>query len=90
MLTMLFIAIAGIANAQDTTKQFICWMPIEQIPKFPGGDSALIQYLKHNVHYPKKCQKRGIQGNIFITVCNKQERAHNKAYGRPFRTSFIR
>ena len=75
MLTMLFVSVAGIVNAQDTTKQFICWMPIEQMPKFPGGDPALMQYLKHNVHYPKKCEKRGIQGNVYITfVINEKGR----------------
>lgn len=42
----------------------------EQIvmPMFPGGSSALFQYLSQNINYPENCVKKGIQGRVVIGV----------------------
>jgi TonB family protein len=36
-------------------------------PIFPGGDEALISYIKENLKYPKKPLKAGIQGLVIIS-----------------------
>lgn len=38
----------------------------EQMPEFPGGDNALITYLKENIIYPKSAMKINISGRISI------------------------
>lgn len=45
---------------------------VEQLPQFPGGQSALISFLSRNVKYPKVCQENGIQGAVIMQfVINK-------------------
>jgi TonB family protein len=39
----------------------------EQMPSFPGGQSALFQFLSQNIQYPKLCEEHGIQGRV---VCS--------------------
>ena len=39
---------------------------VEQMPKFPGGDKARINYLNQNIFYPYKARKAGIQGRVFV------------------------
>ena len=38
----------------------------EQQPEFPGGLRALIDYLKKEIRYPKKCSASGIEGRAFV------------------------
>ena len=40
---------------------------VEQWPQFPGGQSALFQFLSQNIHYPEICEKKGIQGRVICS-----------------------
>jgi len=40
---------------------------VEKMPTFPGGDAALIEYLRQNIKYPKEAEENGIQGSV---ICN--------------------
>lgn len=45
---------------------------VEQMPEFPGGQSALLKYLSSNIQYPEVCRKMGVEGKVFIKfVVNK-------------------
>mgnify|MGYP003412864597 FL=1 len=45
---------------------------VEQNPAFPGGDEALMEYLKKNLKYPSVAQDNGIQGRVIVQfVVNK-------------------
>ena len=37
---------------------------VEQMPQFPGGHAALLQYLAQNIRYPEAAHKAGIQGRV--------------------------
>lgn len=39
---------------------------VEQMPMFPGGDGALIQYLSNNMEYPKLAAKSGMSGRVVV------------------------
>jgi protein TonB len=34
------------------------------MPQFPGGDSALVNFIKENMQYPEKAMKNGIRGRV--------------------------
>jgi len=54
-------------KAQDnpTTKDGKQIYPhVEVMPRFPGGDAALMKFLSENVRYPEEAQKKGIQGRV--------------------------
>lgn len=40
---------------------------VEQMPSFPGGPSALIQYLSNSVRYPAVAEEEGVQGKVFCS-----------------------
>lgn len=40
---------------------------VEQMPSFPGGQTALMQYLSSNVMYPVDAQENGIQGRVTVS-----------------------
>ena len=40
---------------------------VEQMPSFPGGSSALFEYLANNIIYPVDAENNGIQGRVVCT-----------------------
>ena len=40
---------------------------IANMPSFPGGETALMQYLARNTVYPKIAKEAGISGTVYIT-----------------------
>ncbi|MDO5446721.1 MAG: energy transducer TonB [Prevotellaceae bacterium] len=40
---------------------------VEQMPDFPGGMSALMQYLSKHIKYPVVAEENGIQGRVIVT-----------------------
>lgn len=39
---------------------------VEQMPTFPGGDAALMKYLRDNIHYPTVAAENGVQGRVVV------------------------
>lgn len=53
---------------------------IDEMPEFPGGIPALLDYLGRNIEYPKKAREDDIQGKVVVkfvvcengTLCNEE------------------
>ena len=41
---------------------------VEDMPQFPGGPSAMFEYLSKNIQYPEGAKKEGIQGRVIVTI----------------------
>ena len=39
---------------------------VEQMPMFPGGNEALMGYLRDNIHYPTVAAENGVQGRVVV------------------------
>ena len=39
---------------------------VEQMPMFPGGDGALMGYLRDNIKYPTVAAENGVQGRVVV------------------------
>ncbi len=50
-------------SPDDKMKPFIT---VEQMPSFPGGESAMHEYISNNLKYPEDAQKNGIQGRVTV------------------------
>ncbi len=48
----------------DSLGNQVEYYPYEVMPKFPGGEQALLLFLNNNVRYPLRAQKSGIQGRV--------------------------
>lgn len=42
------------------------WEIVEQKPQFPGGEAALMKYIRDNMQYPSIAQENGIQGKVVV------------------------
>ncbi|MDD3742244.1 MAG: energy transducer TonB [Lentimicrobiaceae bacterium] len=40
---------------------------VEDMPDFPGGETALMQYLYNNIDYPAEARENNITGTVYIT-----------------------
>ena len=50
------------ANAQQTN-----WEQYEICPRFPGGDKAVLEFIKRNMSYPKSAKGKGIEGRVVVS-----------------------
>ena len=56
----------------------------EDMPEFPGGMSALMQYFRKNMRYPEAAKKRGTQGRVVVRfVVGKDGSVRNPKVLRP-------
>ena len=42
-------------------------MTVENMPEFPGGSMAMLQYLSGNIKYPEEARDNNIQGRVIIS-----------------------
>ncbi len=50
---------------QDTSNQEVLQI-VEQMPEFPGGQSALMAWLQKNLEYPEEAREQGLEGRVFV------------------------
>lgn len=70
-ILLLFLSpllVMDICAQSDTngTEEPVVFRIVEVMPEFPGGDEALVSYLSENIEYPKKAQKKNIEGTVYI------------------------
>ena len=46
---------------------------VEEMPQFPGGPSALFEFLSKNMQYPKDAEKAKLQGRVIVTFVVKKD-----------------
>ncbi len=51
-------------NASDKVEFFTI---VEDMPEYKGGDKALIKWVQENTNYPKKAQKKKIEGTVYVS-----------------------
>ena len=53
-------------HANDTTTRTEVFGHTEQMPRFRGGDAALMKFLSENVKYPPEAFKEKVQGRVVV------------------------
>lgn len=43
------------------------FMVVEQMPDFPGGQTAMMNYLAKNIRYPQMARELGLQGKVYLS-----------------------
>ena len=46
---------------------------MEISPMYPGGEEALLEFIKENLTYPKEAQEKGIEGKVVIRFCIEED-----------------
>lgn len=65
LFTLLFSRYTTNAQTKDTSKTKT-ESHIEVMPEFPGGATAMMQYIQKNIKYPKRARKNDITGKCFL------------------------
>ena len=48
---------------------------VDEMPSFPGGQSALFDFMAKNIKYPEVAEDNGIQGRVILTFIVKKDGA---------------
>ena len=51
---------------------------VEEMPVFPGGEQALMDYVSKNVVYPQEAQEKGISGRVFVSFIVEKDGSVNE------------
>ena len=57
---------ASVAANETPAQDHKVYETVEQMPEFPGGMEAMIDFLSKNVNYPEIAAKNQIQGKVFV------------------------
>ncbi len=55
-----------ISLEEEETDDAPVFFIVEEMPEFPGGDTALRKYIAQSVKYPVIAQENGIQGRVYV------------------------
>ena len=53
-------------NRQTTAPEI--YHVVEQMPRFPGGDTAMLKYIRENLRYPQAAIEKEIQGRVIVKL----------------------
>lgn len=59
-----YIVSKSVNNHKDMDKVFDV---VEEMPQFPGGSSAMFEYLATSIKYPEVAEENGVQGRVICT-----------------------
>lgn len=51
---------------------------VEEMPMFPGGDSALLDHIMKNTQYPEVAKTAGIEGRVILRFCVEADGTTNR------------
>jgi TonB family protein len=66
-------------NPLKVEKQENAFDVVEEMPQFPGGPSALFEFLGKNVRYPEAAYKAGVQGRVIATFVVEKDGSISEA-----------
>ena len=55
------------------TTENIPFVVVEQMPRFPGGEAALLTYIGDNTQYPDSAKAKNIQGKVIVRFAISKE-----------------
>ena len=51
---------------------------VEDMPEFPGGEQAMMDFVSKNVVYPQEAQEKGISGRVFVSFIVEKDGSVNE------------
>lgn len=64
-----FLFVSQIGFAQETVPVIapnVVFTAVEEMPQFPGGDSAMYAFISENITYPESLKEKGMSGKVYI------------------------
>ena len=51
---------------------------VEEMPQYPGGEQAMMDFVSKNVVYPQEAQEKGISGRVFVSFIVEKDGSVNE------------
>ena len=70
LLSMMAVFCLSTVSAQKTVvsqKNQKVYEVVDQMPEFPGGMPAMIEFLQNNVKYPADAEKQKVEGRVLVS-----------------------
>ncbi|MBR1557270.1 MAG: energy transducer TonB [Prevotella sp.] len=70
LMSVMAVFCLSTANAQKTVvsqKNQKVFEVVEQMPEYPGGVMAMMEFLRDNVKYPADAEKQKVQGRVLVS-----------------------
>jgi len=61
--------LSEVKEVKKESKEPTIFVIVEEMPMFPGGDAALLAYLRENAVYPPIAKEKNIQGRVVLNFC---------------------
>ncbi len=58
--------LGGLSALADAPSNDSVFQIVSEMPEFPGGVEAMMNYIAENVKYPEKAKEKGISGRVFV------------------------
>ncbi|HUV01617.1 MAG TPA: energy transducer TonB [Bacteroidales bacterium] len=56
-------------EVQEEEREAEPFIVVEEMPMFPGGESALLAYISEHTQYPEVAKENNIQGRVIVRFC---------------------
>ena len=63
-LAQIAIYVAPVAIIDEPVDENVIFFAVEEMPRFPGGDAALMKWISDHINYPTIAQENHIQGLV--------------------------
>lgn len=60
-------------SKEDRSNDKTIYHSVEQMSQFPGGETALMMYIKSQIHYPPQAAKEQIEGRVVLQFVVKKD-----------------
>ena len=59
--------LGGLSTLGDKTENDSIYQIVDEMPQYPGGEKAMMEYVAKNVKYPQEAKDKEIQGRVFVS-----------------------
>ena len=67
VIPQLLLAQTNSSAVDSLSKKKKVFTVVEEMPKFVGGEQALMMYIINQIHYPAKARENGVSGRVYVS-----------------------
>ena len=74
----LLILMEGLSTLGDKPENDSIYQIVDEMPQYPGGEKAMMEYVAKNVKYPQEAKDKEIQGRVFVSFVIEKDGSVNE------------
>ena len=72
------ILLGGLSALEDAPSNDSIYQIVDEMPQYPGGEKAMMEYVAKNVKYPQEAKDKEIQGRVFVSFVIEKDGSVNE------------